>query len=294
MIVFLNGEFVSEDQALVSAFDRGFLYGDGVFETLRVANGQPFCWDDHTDRLRRGAQLLRLGLPFSAEQLRQYLEELLRRNALPEALLRLHVTRGAGPRGYSTRNAKCPTVVMSLHPAPPSDPAHPPRWRLATANVRLPLNDPLAEVKTCNKLPYILARAEAEAAGADAALLLNAAGEAAEADSANLFWIEQDKVFTPPLSSGALPGVTRRTVMKLCAAMGVSVAEKRTRVEILRAAGGVFLTLSTLGVVEVTDLDWQPIGRSPLTARLRDEYGRLLTAETTGAPATPRPPGPAF
>jgi branched-subunit amino acid aminotransferase/4-amino-4-deoxychorismate lyase len=171
-------------------------------------------------------------------------------------------------------------VVLSLHPAPPADPANPPRWRLVTASASLPLNDPLSEVKTANKLPYILARAEAEAAGADAALLLNAAGEVAEADCANLFWIDADKVFTPPLSSGALPGVTRRRVMKLCASLGLAVAEKRTRAQALRAATGVFLTLSTLGVVEVTGLDGQPLVPSPLTARLREAHERRLAEET--------------
>src|SRR5579872_5303950 len=100
MIVFLNGQFVPEEQAVVSVFDRGFLYGDGLFETMRVCRGLPFLWEEHLARLEHGMCLLNLSLPCSTEQLRQYAGELIRQNQMPDSLLRLTLSRGAGPRGY--------------------------------------------------------------------------------------------------------------------------------------------------------------------------------------------------
>ena len=135
---------------------------------------------------------------------------------MPEALLRLTLSRGVGKRGYSPQGADHPTLVISLHPAPDADGQPPPAWRVITASSRLPANEALAEFKTCNKLPQILARAEADAAGADEALLLNTNGEVIEASSSNLFWIQNEAICTPSLPSGILAGVTRLVVLGLC------------------------------------------------------------------------------
>lgn len=280
MIVFLNGQFVPEAQAVVSVLDRGFLYGDGLFETLRVCHGQPFRWDDHWQRLQHGAELLKLTLPWPSAELRTRADELIRRHQLPDAVLRLQISRGPGPRGYSIRQAGPPTVVMTLHPAPVFDPHNPPRWHLATASQRVSANDPLARAKTCNKLPWILARAEAEAQGADAALLLNTAGEVAEADCANLFWIERGAICTPPLSSGALPGVTRQLVINLCRQLNSPCEERPARPEQLIVAEGAFLTLSTLGIVTVASIDQHRFAESPRIEELRQAYGRVVAQET--------------
>src|SRR5437879_212281 len=137
MFVFLNGQFVPEEEAVVSVFDRGFLYGDGLFETLRVAGGKPFCWAQHLQRLQRGADFLKLRLPFGAEELRAAAARLVQENQMPESLLRINLSRGVGPRGYSPKGADQPVLVMSLHPAPAIDLEHPPQWRLLTASLRL-------------------------------------------------------------------------------------------------------------------------------------------------------------
>jgi len=281
MIVFLNGQFVPEEQALLSVFDRGFLYGDGLFETLRVFNGRPFRWAQYLERLHRGAELLRLRLPFSAEELRLHADELIRRNQMPESVLRLSVSRGLGPRGYSIKETEQPSVVMSLHPAPVVDPRHPPQWRLLTSSLRVAANDPLATIKTCNKLPQILARAEAEEHGADEALLLNTDGEVVEAASSNLFWIEKGTLCTPPLEDGALPGITRALALELGPTLDLPTKEKSARPETLHQADGVFLTLSTLGIVEATSLDGKPLARSSWVARLQAAYQRTILEETS-------------
>jgi branched-chain amino acid aminotransferase len=294
MVVFLNGQWVPESQAMVSVFDRSFLYGDGLFETLRVVRGKTFRWSPHLERLQRGAAFLGIPLPFPPESLRGYAEELIARNGMPEALLRLTLSRGVGVRGYSPAGAVHPILVMTLHPAPAHAlgradlpvgldaqqrvPAL--SWKLVTASCRLPAGEPLARFKTCNKLPQILARAEADTAGADEALLLNTDGFVVEAASSNLFWIDGATVCTAPLLSGILAGVTREVVQEFCRAAGIPTREINTTSDGLLRQDGVFLSLSSWGVVEAESLDGRPLKRSPLTGQICRAYEQLVQAET--------------
>jgi branched-chain amino acid aminotransferase len=280
MIVLLNGQFVPEEQAVISVFDRGFLYGDGLFETLRVFNGKPFRWAQHMERLHQGAEFLKIPLPFTPERLRDFASQLVARNSMPDSLLRLTLSRGIGVRGYSPKGAESPALVMSLHPAPALDASNPPRWRLITSSSRLPANEPLARFKTCNKLPQILARSEADSVNADEALLLNTNGHVVEAASSNLFWIENGTICTPPLPSGILPGVTRAVVLEVCSRIGLEAREASVRLEQLRHAEGVFLSLSTVGIAESISLDGVSLAHSPLVDKLHAAYWKLLHRET--------------
>jgi aminodeoxychorismate lyase len=282
MTVFLNGRFVPEERAAVSVFDRGFLYGDGLFETMRVCAGQPFRWKQHLDRLRCGAAFLNLPLAYSPGELERAAARLIALNRMPDALLRLVVSRGTGPRGYSPRGAEQGCTVLSLHPAPAFRGALP-RWRLVTASLRVPAGDPLTGLKTCNKLPQVLARAEADRRGANDALLLNTHGRVAEATGSNVFWIERGAVCTPPLNEGPLPGVTRAAVLELCDRLGLGAREVPARPAALARADAVFLTLSSWGVVEVVALDGEALGRSPVVATLRRAYEELVRRETKNA-----------
>jgi len=282
MIVFLDGQFVAEEKAVVSVFDRSFLYGDGLFETLRIYRGKPFCWSQHLERLQRGGEFLKLRLPFGPKELRDAVTQLIQRNELPESLLRITLSRGVGPRGYSPRGANQPVLVMSLHPAPEHDLKNPPRWRLLTSSMRLPSGEALAQFKTCNKLPQILARAEAEASGADEALLLNTDGEVAEAASSNLFWIEHNAVCTPPLTSGSLAGVTRSVALELCQRLGLPVRELGILPKALEQVDGIFVSVSSFGIVEAVSLDGQPLRQSPLVTKIREAYEQRVRADTGG------------
>jgi branched-chain amino acid aminotransferase len=275
MIVFVNGKFVPEDQAVVSVFDRSFLYGDGLFETMLVRNGKPFRWEQHLERFRRGAEFVKIRPPFSPDSLRDFVTELVTRNQMPEALLRLTLSRGVGVRGYSPKGADHPSLVMSLHAAPAGD--GPVRWTLVTASFRLPANEPLAQFKTCNKLPQILARAEADAAGADEALLLNTEGHVVEAASSNLFWIQDQTVCTPPLASGILAGVTRAVVLEICRNLGIDVREIAITPGALQQVEAIFLSLSSVGIAEGIILDGRPLSRSPLVDQLRSAYAEMLS-----------------
>ena len=277
-MVFLNGRCVPAQQAVVSVCDRGFLYGDGLFETVRVMNGVPLRWDPHWRRMADGAEVLKIKLPFTSEFLRVQAAELSRQNRLPESLLRITLSRGAGPRGYSPEGATTPTLVMSLHPAPALD-ASGPHWKLHTASLQAPAGDALSTCKSANKLLHVLARAEADAAGTDDALLLNPRGEIAEAGGANIFWIEGGSLNTPPLSSGALPGVTRADVLAWCRSQGVEAHETAADLARLRRADGCFLTSSSWGVVEVVAVDGCAFPLSTLASRVRAALQESWRAE---------------
>jgi branched-chain amino acid aminotransferase len=291
MLVFLNGQFVPEAEATVSVFDRSFLYGDGLFETMLIANGKPFRWAQHLDRLERGAEFLGIKVPFAREALGGFAAELIARNQMPEALLRLTLSRGVGVRGYSPKGANKSAMVMTLHPVgtPNSDSASsqpadseigaPLRWRARTANFHLPANEPLAQFKTCNKLAQILARAEAEAAGADEALLLNTDGFVVEGASSNLFWIERGTVCTPPLASGILAGVTREVVRELCNRLQLPCREATVRPAELAGADAVFLSLSSHGIVALSEIDGTALKSSPVVDQLHQAYLAQVRAE---------------
>lgn len=277
MTVYVNGNFVPAEQAAVSVFDRGFLYGDGLFESVRVYDGMLVYWDAHAARLQRGAHALRIRIPVPLDQLRESACEILKRNLLANAILRISLSRGPGPRGYSIRGAETPTLVITAHPAPALDATPSTTWRLHTARVRLAARDPIGEFKTTSKLTHILARAEAEDAGADEALLLNTDGHIAESAAANLFWLGSDTAFTPALSSGCLAGVTRGIMLELLAAQGWKISEVLAGPEVLASALAVFTTVSSLGVVEISHLDGRPLPRHPALSTLRAAYQTAIS-----------------
>jgi aminodeoxychorismate lyase len=280
VLIFLNGRFVPEERAVVSVFDRGFLYGDGLFEAIRIRNAKPFRWRLHLERFRQGAEHLKIRPPFSPGAILKFARQLIEKNKMPDALLRLSLSRGVGQRGYSPAGAKSPTFVMTLHPAPAIDLKHPPRWKLITASPRLPTNEPLAQFKTANKLPQVLARAEADAAGADEALLLNTAGRVVEGTTSNLFWIAGGRICTPPLVEGVLPGVTRQVVLEICRALKLPTREIAPRPRELRSAQGVFLSMSSWGIVEAVALDGKLLCRATVVNEIQESYETILRTET--------------
>ena len=280
MIVLLNGEFVPESDAKVSVFDRGFLYGDGLFETLLIRRGVPFRWHQHMERFEIALELLKVRCPFDHATLRRFAESLVEKNNLQDAILRIHLSRGIGLRGYSPKGADTPTFVMSLHPAPAITPGEPPQWKLITARNPIAQDNPLAHHKSANKLHQVLARMEAEERGADEALLLNNKGEIAEATSANLFWIENGALFSPPSSAGALAGITRQAVIELASSAKLKFEEATAPPDRLLNSEGIFLTLTSLGLAAATSLDGRPLPQSPLIAKLHWEYWALVGVET--------------
>ena len=281
MQVFLNGELVEEEKALVSVFDRSFWYGDGLFETIRVHHGKPFRWLRHLERLEHGASTLGISVPHSKEQLTSFAHQLLEANAIPEALLRITLSRGVGGRGYAPAGAKQPTLVMTVHPL--DEPGSKSRWRLHTSSVRVAARDPVAGHKSNNKLHQILAQAEAVKAGFDDALLLNTNGHMAEAATSNFFWIQGGTIRTAPLAAGILRGITREIVFELCDTLKLRRVETAAGPEALPTAEGAFVTLSSMGIVEVIAVDETPIPSSDVVERIRTAYAALLEQECSAS-----------
>ncbi len=273
MLVFLNGKFIPEEQASVSVFDRSFCLGDGLFEAIPIYNGKAFLVQKYLARLQAGADFLKIKLPFTPMQMVAWMEELFRKNEMPNGILRLQLSRGVGRRGYSPEGATSPFLVMTSHPFRTSESVS---CKIIISSVRVLANDPLARFKTSSKLSYIVARAEADAQSADEAMLRNQLDNIVEATSSNFFWIENQTVCTPPVSSGALPGVTREVVLELCRKLQINRAEKNLPWKNLSLVSSAFLTSSGFGIRAVTQIDAREIPGSPIITKLRDALCVML------------------
>jgi aminodeoxychorismate lyase len=274
MFVFLNGQFLPEAQAFIPVNDRGFTYGDGLFETMRVVNGKPFRMAQHLERMTRGADFLRIKPPFTPKKLEKFAGQLIEQNQMSDAILRVTLTRGPGKRGYTPDKASQPSIVMTLHAAPSLE--NPVGWSLVTSSFRIPTADPLSSFKTTSKILHVMARIEAAEKGADEALLINTNGEVAETASGNLFWIYQDEICTVPTGRGVLPGITRAIVLEICQTLGLQTNRRVIKSEALRNSTGIFVTQSALGIVPISMFDGEPVASSPLVDQISGAYNEML------------------
>ena len=282
MTIFLNGRFVPAAQAVIPVNDRGFMYGDGLFETVRVVKGRPFRLAQHLERMTRGADFLKIQPPFAPKELQEFAKQLVEQNQMWEAILRVTLTRGPGERGYTPKAEGRPTLVMTLHDAPASE--NPLHWSLVTSSFRVLAADPLSSFKTLNKLTHVMARAEAAGQGADEALLINTNGEVAETASGNLFWVYHDQICTAPTGRGVLPGITRAVVLEICQALGLLTNKRVVKPEALRNSDGIFITQSALGIVPVATFDGEPVASSPLVDQICNAYREWLTKSWSPIP----------
>lgn len=273
----MNGEFVPAASASVSIFDRSFLYGDGLFDGTRCHGGHLFEWTLHLERMRRSAAFLGIRIPFEDASLEAVARELVARESLSDAFVRIQLSRGVGRRGYSPRGAESPLVVMTAHAMPGGgDSDRIVEWRLVTSRLRLPAGDVLGNHKTSSKVVQVLARMEADEAGVEESLLLDTDGHLAEGSCSNLFWIVDRELHTPVLGTGALAGVTRHWVMREAPAFGLRPVEVRAGPQALWDSDGVFVTLSSLGVVPVVSLDGRLLQRSEAVLGLHRALDRAM------------------
>ena len=272
--VWLNGDLVAADAARIDPRDRGFLLGDGVFETFAAADGYVYRLAEHLARLRAGAALL--GIPVAADDddVGRAVHAVLEANGLTRgrAALRLTLSHGVGPRGLLAPAEPQPVMLLTATAA-----SAPPKTMTAvTVSVRRNEHSPTASIKHISYLDNVIARNEAASRGAAEALMLNSAGNVAEASAANVFAIDSDgTLVTPALSEGALPGVTRRAVIELAAGCDLDARETIVSVERLAEADEAFLTNSLIGVCPLVALDGRPIGdgaAGPATRALKDAY----------------------
>jgi branched-chain amino acid aminotransferase len=262
MKVWIEGEVVDGSEARVPVLDHGLLYGDGVFEGMRVYGRRVFRLEDHLQRLATAAKALALELPGGTAAVREIVLETARAFGADEAYVRLIATRGDGPLGIDPTQCSKPRLICIVDRIN----VHPENKRssgvdLLTSSWRRPPADVLdPRVKSLNYLNNVMAKLEAVQRGGDEALLLNAAGSIAEASVANLFVVRGGDLLTPPSSDGALEGITRATVLELAASLGIEARTQSLGRFDLFAAEEVFLTGSGTGMVPVRSLDGRTIG----------------------------------
>jgi len=287
LTIFLDGKFVTQSEAKVSVFDHGLLYGDGIFEGVRFYNGRVFRLEEHTDRLWDSARSICLELPMSKDAMNEALLETVRRNDLRDGYIRQIVTRGVGNLGLNPAQCEKPSVIIiatsiALYPKE----AYENGLKVVTCATRR--TNPAAlnpAVKSLNYLNHVMTRIEANIAKADEALMLNDAGNVAECTADNVFIIKKGRMFTPPISAGALRGITRSVAMEIAEEIGLEVIETDITRHDVFIADECFLTGTAAEVIPVVVADSRPIGTGkpgPLTTKIIARFRELV--RTTGTP----------
>jgi branched-chain amino acid aminotransferase len=279
--IYLNGTFVGEKEAKVSVFDHGYLYGDGIFETLRAYGGSIFRLPDHLDRLFNSGRGIALSLPWDRKSLTSILMECLDVNGYKDAVLRLSVSRGSGPPALDPDLCGSPTLVVLTRPFAGYPEAKYEKG-LRTALVKVRKNLPKAldpQIKSTNFLNNILAKIEAKKAGAEEGILLNHEGVLTEGSVSNLFFLANGRLCTPSLDAGILDGVTRRVILELAQKLGIDSEEGLYSPSTLLGAEEVFMTNTTYEVMPVTKVDNHSFKVGRLSRRLRRAFHECVSAE---------------
>jgi branched-chain amino acid aminotransferase len=291
MIVYVNGSFVDEDEAKVSVFDHGFLYGDGVFEGIKAYNGRIFALDEHVDRFFESAQSLQLTLPLSRSEMKQAIVETVRRNNLKDAYIRPVASRGKGALGLDPRSCKKATVVIIVdaeirHPEDAGGTSLSQKGiKVITTTFRRNGPDVLSpRVKSTNYLNNILAKLQANAVGVQDAIFLNGQGFVCELTGDNLFIVKNLRVITPPLWFGVLDGVTRRAILRIGREMGVEATEEPLTLHDLYTCDECFCTATRVEVLPIIWVDGRQVGSGapgPVTAKITKKFLELANREGT-------------
>ncbi len=259
--IWMNKKLMDIDKAKISIFDRGFLYGDGLFETMRGYSGVVFKLDEHLDRLYGSMKKIKIKAPYSKSYMKDVIYGLLETNSLKNAYIRIAVTRGEGYFGMTHRDALYPNVVI-IEKEFEGYPSYMYTAGIKAQTARYRQNElsPLSGIKSTSFLNYILARLEAEEDGADEAVLLNTKGHVAEAATSNIFIVKGERLITPSLGSGILPGIARCVVLDIARRLKLRAHEKAVLPRELGSADEIFLTNSLAEVLPVTELDSKRVG----------------------------------
>jgi branched-chain amino acid aminotransferase len=282
----VNGRISGERDAVISVFDHGFLYGEGIYETMRTYKGRPFLYDRHQRRLRRSAQLIELAIPFTDDELAAQIRDTTAATSLDgqEAYIRVLVTRGIGELTYDIKATPTPSVVIIVKPLPEP----PAEWYdkgVKVALVDIVRNHPQTVnpmIKSNNLLNQALAGQEAIRKGAFEGVMRNYRGELTECTTANLFVVKDGAALTPPLDAGLLPGITREFLFEVGRDVGIDVREQVLRDEDLLGADEAFLTSTTREAVPIVTVDDTTIGSGqpgPVTLRLLQGFREKAYAD---------------
>lgn len=284
--IYLNGELVDRERAVISVYDHGLLYGDGIFEGIRVYGGKVFRLQEHVERLYESARAIRLVIPISETEMVDAVENTVAANSLPngDGYVRLVVTRGAGSLGLDIRRTSNPQVIIiadtiSLYP----EELYEKGMSIITAStIRNHPNALSPRIKSLNYLNNILAKIEGTDAGAPEALMLNHKGDVAECTGDNIFLVKRGRLLTPPIDSGILEGITRNVVMELAIDAGILVEQIALQRHDVYTADECFLTGTAAEVIAVVSVDGRKIGDGipgPITRDLRMRFQEATRSE---------------
>jgi branched-chain amino acid aminotransferase len=272
--VYIDGVFVPREEAKISVWDHGLLYGDGVFEAIRVYDWNIFKLKEHIDRLFESAKAIMINIPLSKDELISKVVELVKKNNLRYGYIRIIVTRGVGPMGVDPRNCKKPTIIIMTERREPIW-GERPIVAITSSIRRIPPECIDPKIKSLNYLNNILAKIEAINAGADAAIMLNIQGYVSEASTENIFIVKNSVLYTPPLEAGILRGITRETVIEIAKDLNIPVFERNLTIHDLYTADEVFLVGTAAELVPVVKIDGRIINDGkpgPIFRRIYEEY----------------------
>ena len=278
--IFLNGKIISDTEGHISLRDRGFLYGDGIFETLRSYNGTPFKLAEHLERLHSSARKLKIPFEYTIKELTKNVKELLEINNIPDAYIRITLSRGIGNNGLGINDNLESTLLIQNKPFMSYEKElYKKGMSLNVSRARRSTSCPISCHKTTNLLTSILLKEEAKEKSAQEAIILNTDGYVAECIVSNIFIVDSRKVITPSLDTNILPGITRKIVLDICKNNNISVSEDRFRIETLIKADEVFITNSLMEIMPIAEVEDNKVGKTipgEITSQLMNAYKSLI------------------
>jgi branched-chain amino acid aminotransferase len=290
LMIYIDGKFYPKSEAKISVYDHGLLYGDGVFEGIRTYHGIVFKLKEHIDRLYKSAHPIFLKIPLTKTELTEAVLETLRKNNLTNAYIRLVITRGVGDLGLDPR--KCPKATIIIITEPQLQLHSPEKLENGISTVitwvrRNSVDSATHEMKSLNYLNSILGKIEANNIGADEAICLDKTGYVCEGVGENIFIVRGSKLLTPPLSSGALDGITRTLIIRLAKKLGIEVTERNITPYELFTADEVFFTGTAAEVAPIREVNRRLIGSGkpgPVTKRIMKEFEKATEDPAEGTP----------
>ena len=265
---YINGDFIQLKDAKVSILDRGFRYGEGLFETICIEEGKAIFFEEHFERLKNSAKALDLKLPLDLKQVSKITKKLIQKSSLTKGLLNIYLT------STDEVGKKTNFIIVVKDEIRYKESDYKKGFTAIISSIRIDSSLHINSHKTLSFLPHILAKKEAKEKGADEAILLNTDGYVIEGTTRNIFMVKGNKLITPPVGSGILPGITRAKILQIAPSVGLKLEEKLVKVDFLKSSDEVLLTSSLIEVMPVVEIDDTLIGHYKLSAKRRINNGK--------------------
>jgi len=282
-LVYINGELISREEAKISVFDHGFLYGNGLFETMRAYKKRVFRIEHHLQRLFLSLEYLKFPIPFTFGSVKEAIYKTIEANRLEDAYIRLNVTRGEGATVPDPATCKTPNLIIITREYVSYSPAlYQKGYKGKVVRVKLSPDSPSNNMKTLNFLNHIIAKMEAKESGFNEGIMVNTDGFVAEGTVSNIFMVKGDSLSTPAKDMGLLPGITRQAVLEIAEAKRMKVEERKITLNQLLEADETFLTNSLVEIMPLVEVDGHPVGKGtpgPITHELIHSYKELVRKE---------------